>query len=86
MYGEDLDLAYRIKEAGYNIVYYPKSVVLHLKYASGLKTKKEETKSKTKGYFYDSMKIFYKKHYEHKNPSIVNKLVYSFINLKQKLS
>lgn len=86
MYGEDLDLSFRIKEAGYNIVYYPESTVLHLKYASGLKTKKEKTKSKTKEYFYDSMKIFYKKHYEHKNPALINKLVYSFIDLKSRMS
>lgn len=84
MYGEDLDLAYRIKQAGYNIVYYPKSTVLHLKYQSGLRTGKKKTKSKTKGHFYNAMKIFYKKHYEQSTPFFINKLVYFFISLKEK--
>lgn len=86
MYGEDLDLAFRMKEVGYSIVYYPKSLVLHLKYQSGLKTDKKKTKSKTKGYFYNAMKIFYKKHYEKQNPFFLNKLIYFFIDLKSKIS
>ncbi len=84
MYGEDLDLAYRIKEVGYTIIYYPLSTVLHLKYQSGLKTDKKKTQSKTKGHFFNAMKIFYKKHYEASNPFFVNALVYFFINLKEK--
>ncbi len=84
MYGEDLDLAYRIKEVGYAIIYYPLSTVLHLKYQSGLKNDKKKTQSKTKGHFFNAMKIFYKKHYESKNPFFVNALVYFFINLKEK--
>ncbi len=84
MYGEDLDLAYRIKQVGYSIIYYPLSTVLHLKYQSGLKNDKKKTQSKTKGHFFNAMKIFYKKHYESANPFFVNALVYFFINLKEK--
>lgn len=86
MYGEDLDLAYRMKELDYKIVYYPLSTVLHLKYQSGLKKGLKKTESKTKKHFYDAMKIFYKKHYEASNPSFLNKIVYSFIDLKEKIS
>lgn len=80
MYGEDLDLSFRIKEAGYKIIYYPQERVIHHKYQSGLGSKKNKTKSKTKNYFYQSMKIFYKKHYERKYPGIMTYLVNFFIN------
>lgn len=83
MYGEDLDLSYRIKKLGYQVVYYPFFRVTHLKYASGLNKDGEERK-KTKEYFYESMKIFYKKHYQNKYPEIVNRLVYFIIGLKTK--
>ncbi|HRN69710.1 MAG TPA: glycosyltransferase family 2 protein, partial [Candidatus Woesebacteria bacterium] len=86
MYGEDLDLAYRIKEFGYLIIYYPLSSVLHLKYQSGLKTGKKKTKSKTREHFFNAMKIFYKKHYEKKYPFFINSLVYFFIDFKSKVS
>ena len=83
MYGEDLDLSYRIKELGHSIVYYPNEKVKHLKYQSGLKNKTAQ--KRTLRYFYDSMWIFYKKHYESKNLWLVNQLVYFFIKLKSNL-
>jgi len=85
MYGEDLDLAYRMKEAGQSIVYYPEAEVLHLKYQSGLKKETDETEQKTKKYFYDAMRIFYRKHYEARSWWILNRLVYTFINIKEQL-
>ncbi|PIS15494.1 glycosyl transferase family 2 [Candidatus Roizmanbacteria bacterium CG09_land_8_20_14_0_10_41_9] len=86
MYGEDLDLSFRIKELGYKIIYYPLYSVTHLKYASGLKTKDGRIKTLTKKYFFDAMVIFYRKHYEKHNLFIVNKFVYSIIHLKNILS
>lgn len=85
MYGEDLDLAYRIKEQGYKIIYYPKWSVTHLKYQSGLQ-KDLKTKATIKRHFYKAMKIFYKKHYEKQYFWFLNKLIYHFIDLKEKLS
>lgn len=84
MYGEDVDLAYRAKELGYKVVYYPDFVILHLKHQSGLQSS-PETRLKTKKHFYDAMKIFYKKHYAKEYPEFINKLVYGAINIKEKL-
>jgi GT2 family glycosyltransferase len=83
MYGEDLDLSFRIKENNYKILYYPFDEVVHLKYSSGLK-KDAETSKKTKKYFYEAMKIFYKKHYEKKSSFLINKFVYFIIDFKSK--
>ncbi len=85
-YGEDLDLSYRIKQAGYKIIYYPRFEVLHLKYASGLNKSNREIREKTKEHFYEAMKIFYRKHYEKKHLWLINQLVYFFINLKKEIS
>ena len=85
MYGEDIDLAFRMKEKGYNVLYYPKYRVTHLKYQSGLKKGKKNTENKTKKYFYDAMRIFYKKHYEERNAWFVSQLVYFFINVRSRL-
>lgn len=86
MYGEDLDLSFRIKQSGYAIVYYPIYHVTHLKYVSGLKTANTKTRTKTKEYFYDAMKIFYTKHYAPITGSIINSFMYFFIDCKKWLS
>lgn len=85
IYGEDLEMSFQIKELGYKIIYYPLWSVLHLKYSSGLMTKDKKIKSMTRFHFYDSMKIFYKKHYEKEYPWLVNQSVYLFINIIKKL-
>ncbi|OGK29779.1 hypothetical protein A3F29_03080 [Candidatus Roizmanbacteria bacterium RIFCSPHIGHO2_12_FULL_33_9] len=86
LYGEDLDLSFRIKELGFKVLYYPKYSVLHLKSVSGLKKKDARIKNKTKDYFYDAMKSFYKKHYQSKYPKFISKIVYFFIDLKRRTS
>jgi GT2 family glycosyltransferase len=58
MYGEDIDLCYRIKETGYKILYYPKATITHYK---GGSSKKKRTKVIYD--FHNAMWIFYKKHY-----------------------
>ncbi|MDO4287870.1 MAG: glycosyltransferase family 2 protein [Eubacterium sp.] len=62
MYGEDIDWCYRIKQAGYPIIYYPEVRIFHYKKASGI----GKRNPKTIEAFYDSMLIFYDKHYQGK--------------------
>lgn len=84
-YGEDIEMAYQIKKLGYKILYYPLWKVLHLKSVSGLKKKGDVIiRKKTSTYFYDSMKIFYDKHYSKNHNWLTNKLVYLAIDIKKR--
>lgn len=58
MYGEDLDLCYRIKAAGWKIYYNPESEVIHYKGESTLRSKVDVRKE-----FFRAMHLFVKKHY-----------------------
>ncbi len=71
MYGEDIDLCWRVKEAGYKVWYYPKVVTHHYKGESSKKVPFRGLK-----WFHDAMWIFYKKHYRSKYPFILNWLVF----------
>ena len=71
MYGEDIDLCYRIKNGGWKIIYYGESKITHLKGASSKKQK-----SKLIYEFYRAMYIYYKKHHAKENSFIVNIVVY----------
>lgn len=90
LYAEDIDLCYRIKEAGFKIMYVPEVTILHHKgVASGLKkhsqrvtTASGETRKRSLDAFYQTMKIFYKKHMQEKYPFFINWLVYLGINVK----
>ena len=57
MYGEDLDWAYRIKQAGWKVMYNPRVTVLHVKRAASRQS------PRAKREFYRAMLIFYRKHY-----------------------
>ena len=85
-YGEDIEMAFQIKKLGYKIIYYPLWQVLHLKSVSGLKKKNTDVQKKTNHYFYDSMKIFYSKHYAENHNWLINKLVYLAIDFKKSLN
>jgi len=82
MYGEDVDLSYRIKNQRYKIIYYPYYSVLHIKSVSGLKKENNIIRSSTRQNFYTAMKIFYDKHYSKKHSYFINKLVHFFIDCK----
>ena len=58
MYGEDLDLCYRLKQRGGRIYYVPSATVLHLK---GMASGRQATAMLRE--FHRSMWLFYKKHY-----------------------
>lgn len=76
MYGEDLDLSFRIKDRGFKMIYYPLYRIIHFKHSSGFR----------KDHFYKAMKIFYQKHYQSKYSLLVNKIVYLFIDLIKRLN
>ncbi|MGE5297936.1 MAG: glycosyltransferase family 2 protein [Acidobacteriaceae bacterium] len=77
MYGEDLDWCWRIKKAGYKIVYYPKASITHFKYGSS-----KLVPFKTIRLAHNAMKIFYKKHYSENYPQAFNWLVVLGIDLR----
>lgn len=86
MYGEDLDLSYRIKKEGYKILYIPQYSVLHYKGQSGIQNKENDlVRKKIKKHFYEAMATFYKKHYSTLYPSFLNRVVYFLIDIKIKL-
>ena len=62
MYGEDLDWAKRITDAGWEVWYYPKVKVLHIKEAASRSSYKARVE------FYRAMNIFYDKHYKATTP------------------
>lgn len=82
MYGEDIDLCYRIKERGWRVVYYPPVSILHLRGQSGLSSGNPFVIRQ----FYQSMLIFYDKHYREKYPALLTWLVRSAVKAKQWLA
>ncbi len=94
LYGEDLDLAYRAKRAGWKVIYYPLTVATHYKgISSGIKghsqkltTADKKTKIINMNHFYDAMRIFYKKHFKKKYPFCVGFLATLAIEFKRKIA
>ncbi len=73
MYGEDLDWAYRTKQAGWKIYYNADVTVLHYKEAA---SKGDRTiRPKTRYEFYRAMYLFYRKHYAATTPLWLHWLV-----------
>ena len=77
MYGEDIDLCYRAKEAGWRVRYCAKAHMTHHK-GSSAKGKKKTVNV----YFYQTMAIFYDKHYAKRYGFIVSALVHAAIKWK----
>lgn len=58
MYGEDIDLSYRIQQEGYKVMYFPETTIIHYKGESTKKSSLNYVKT-----FYNAMIIYVKKHF-----------------------
>jgi GT2 family glycosyltransferase len=58
LYGEDIDLSYRIKQAGYANMYFSETAIIHFKGESSGIVSLNRVK-----HFYSAMQVFVKKHY-----------------------
>lgn len=76
MYGEDLDWAYRIKQAGWTVKYNPRVRVTHVKRAASRQSRRAQTE------FYRAMLIFYRKHYRPTTPWWLHSLILTGLALK----
>lgn len=93
-YGEDLDFCFRVKHAGWKIMFIPKLQIIHYKGVSGgiknhsahLTTAGNETKLIATKARFEVMRIFYEKHYKDKYPSWLTSLVITAINIKEYLN
>ncbi len=81
MYGEDIDLSYRILKGGYTNVYFPETRIIHYK--------GESTKKSSVNYvfvFYRAMIIFAQKHFSQKNAKLFSFLIHSAIYFRAGLA
>ncbi len=69
MYGEDLDWAFRVKQAGWTVMYHPQVTVKHIKRAASRRSPKAQFE------FVRAMLIFYRKHYRKQTALPVHLLV-----------
>jgi GT2 family glycosyltransferase len=76
MYGEDIDWAYRIKAAGWKVLYYPRVTVLHVKRAASRKN------PRTRLEFQRASLIFYRKYYAEKTPRWLHLAILAGLMLK----
>jgi len=81
MYGEDIDLSYKINKAGYKNIYFPETTVIHYK--------GESTKKGSLNYvkmFYQAMIIFAKKHFQHSKKGAFVALIHIAIYMRAVLA
>ena len=78
MYGEDLDWAFRIKHAGWQVMYYPDAVATHLKRAASSRNRQVTIRA-----FHEAMRIFYGQHYQSRYPRLLSWLVYRGIDMRE---
>ena len=81
MYGEDLDLCYRIKKAGWKIWYTPSTQIIHYK---GESTKKGELKYVR--LFYGAMLLFLEKHVEGQHSTILASMLRAGVMIRAGIS
>ncbi len=81
MYGEDIDLSYRIQKAGFKNYYFAKSAIIHFKGESTKKGSLNHVKI-----FYKAMSIFVKKHYGENQADVYRFFLNSAIFFRGSLS
>lgn len=89
-YGEDIDFCYRIRQSGYQIIYYPEVTVLHYKGASsGLRKESadiarppKETRVRVAKESVRAMRVFYQKFYRDQYPRPVTAVVLAGIQVR----
>ncbi len=77
--GEDLDLCFQIKKAGYKIIYYPEVSITHLKKATRNRLTDIQIARKMEGV--NSMERFYRKNLWSRYPTLFNYFVLAGIKL-----
>jgi GT2 family glycosyltransferase len=81
MYGEDIDLSYRIQLGGFKNYYFPETKIIHYK--------GESTKKSSVNYvfvFYRAMVIFAKKHFSQNNAKLFSMAIHFAIYLRASIS
>lgn len=81
MYGEDIDLSYRIVQAGYDVWYYPQTSIIHYKGESTKKSSISYVKT-----FYGAMHIYVNKHYGTGNAKVFARVINSAVTVRAILS
>jgi len=76
MYAEDIDWAYRVKQAGWTVWYNPTVTVLHVKRAASRRNPRAQQE------FYRAMLIFYRRHYRAGTPLWLHSLILLGLLLK----
>lgn len=82
MYGEDLDWSYRIKQKGWEVWYNPSVSIVHLKKQSGRSNVDKKLRKRTQRFFYETMWLFYSKHYKRHYPALVTFFVWLAIHVR----
>jgi len=70
MYGEDVDLSFRVQKAGFKNYYFSESSIIHFKGESSKRGNLNYVKM-----FYEAMSIFVKKHYKSSTAALFNFLI-----------
>lgn len=90
-FGEDLDFCYRLKEKGWQIMFYPKVKIWHYKGAThgfnqqGVVKFSREDRQKLIESTTVAMKLFYQKHYSRRYPAMVTAAVLLAIQILGKM-
>lgn len=93
MYGEDIDLSFRVRQAGFKVMFIPDVIIHHYHgAASGVKASSQHVTSadsatRTRSILASTaaMRTFYKKHQAGRHPAVVNTLVLLGISLLERI-